>query len=369
MKYDYLIIGCGFAGAVIAERIVSQLNKKVLIIDKRNHIGGNAYDEIDNNGILIHKYGPHIFHTNSNKVFNYLSKFTDWVPYEHKVLARLNGNLYPIPINRITINKLYGLNLTTDQEVKNYYDKVRENRYPIKNSEDIIVNQVGIDLFEKFFKYYTLKQWNREPKDLAPSVCGRIPTRFNDDCRYFDDKFQYMPKDGYTKIFKKMLSDKNIHIELNLNYQDIKDLIVPKAKTIYTGPIDEFFNFEFGKLEYRSLRFEYETIDQEYALEAAQINCVDMSVPYTRMVEHKRLSFSKSSKTVVSKEYSIKDGEPYYPIPDQKNRELYFKYKKEAEKLENFIFCGRLAEYQYYNMDQVIANALTIFEKKIATNI
>ncbi len=189
----------------MAERLASQLDKKVLIVEKRNHIGGNAYDEYDEHGILVHKYGPHIFHTNSKKVFDYLSQFTEWLPYEHKVLAKLNGELYPIPINRLTINKLYNLDLKSENEVAEFYEKVREKRYPIKNSEDIIVNQVGYDLFEKFFKHYTKKQWNLEPKDLAPSVCGRIPVRTNDDCRYFTDKYQFMPKDGYTKMFEKML--------------------------------------------------------------------------------------------------------------------------------------------------------------------
>jgi len=365
LKYDYLIVGCGFAGSIIAERIASILNKKVLVIDRRKHIAGNAYDELDENGILIHKYGPHIFHTNSDKVFDYLSNFTEWIPYEHKVLAKLNNELYPIPINRLTINKLYGINLQTEEETKAFLDRVKENRFPIKNSEDIIVNKVGKDLFEKFFKFYTIKQWNKEPKDLAPSVCGRIPIRFNDDCRYFNDKYQCMPKEGYAKMFQKILSNKLITIELGVDYKSIKEL-KPKYKTIYTGPIDEFFDYKFGKLEYRSLKFEYETLNQQYALETAQINCVDMSVPYTRMIEHKRLSFSKSPRTVISREFSLKYGEPYYPIPDEKNRTLYVKYKNEAIGLKDVIFCGRLAEYQYYNMDQVAANALHIFETQIA---
>ncbi len=219
--YDYLIVGAGFAGAVMAERLVSQLNKKIIIVEKRNHIGGNAYDEYDENGILIHRYGPHIFHTNSKQVFDYLSQFTEWRFYEHKVLAQLKDKLYPMPINRITLNKLYNLNLQTEKDVQNYYDSVIEKRNPIRNSEDIIVNQVGNDLFEKFFLHYTKKQWNKEPKELSPTVCGRIPVRTNDDCRYFTDKYQFMPKDGYSNIFEKILNHKNIEVVLNTDYKKI----------------------------------------------------------------------------------------------------------------------------------------------------
>ncbi len=257
-----LIVGAGFAGSVAAERLASKHNKKVLIVEKRNHIGGNAYDEYDEHGILVHKYGPHIFHTNSKKVFEYLSQFTEWRFYEHKVLAKLNNELYPIPINRTTINKLYNKNFNTDEEVMSFYNSVREKRYPILNSEDIIVNQVGIDLYEKFFKFYTKKQWNLDPTELSPSVCGRIPVRTNDDDRYFTDKYQFMPKDGYTKMFEKMLSHKNIEVVLNTNYKDIIDDI-KFDKMIYTGPIDYFFDYKYGKLPYRSIRFEWENINKE----------------------------------------------------------------------------------------------------------
>ncbi len=364
-KYDFLIVGAGFAGSVMAERITSQLNKKVLVVEKRNHIGGNAYDEYDKHGILVHRYGPHIFHTNSKEVFDYLSQFTEWRFYEHKVLAQLNGSLYPIPINRITINKLYNLNYQTDDEVKNYFEKVREKRFPIGNSEDVIVNQVGIDLFEKFFKFYTKKQWNLEPKELSPQVCGRIPVRLNDDCRYFTDKYQFMPKDGYKKMFERMLSDKNIKIILNQDYKDIlKDIEFDKM--IYSGPIDYFFNSKFGKLPYRSIRFEFENIKKEQSQEAAQINHVSGEVEYTRMIEHKYLTGQVTNTTTISKEYPQSNGEPFYPIPTEENRRLYLKYENEAKKLNKVIFCGRLAEYQYFNMDQVVANTLNIFNKKFA---
>ncbi len=362
MIYDYMIVGAGFAGAVMAERIASQLNKKVLIVDKRNHIGGNAYDEYDKHGILVHKYGPHIFHTNSKKVFEYLSQFTEWRFYEHKVLANHNGKLYPIPINRITLNLLYNLNLQNENEVEEYLNSVKENIHPVKNSEDIIVNQVGYDLFKKFFDHYTKKQWNLEPKELSQQVCGRIPVRLNDDCRYFTDKYQFMPKDGYTKMFEKFISNKNIEITLNTDYKSVINE-VKFNKLIYTGPIDYFFDYEFGKLPYRSIRFEFENLKQKKFQETAQINYVDENVPYTRLVEHKQLSSQDSDTTTISREFPQFYGEPFYPIPNEANKNLYNKYKSKTEKLNNVIFCGRLAEYQYFNMDQVVANTLNVFEK------
>ncbi|MBK7629824.1 MAG: UDP-galactopyranose mutase [Ignavibacteriales bacterium] len=362
MKYDYLIVGAGFAGSVMAERLASQLNKKVLIVEKRNHIAGNAYDEYDEYGILVHRYGPHIFHTNSKEVFEYLSLFTKWIPYEHRVLAKIGDELYPIPINRITINNLYKLNLKTDEEVKEYFESVKEKRFPILNSEDIIINQVGNDLFEKFFKHYTKKQWDLEPKELSPSVCGRIPVRTNDDCRYFTDRYQFMPKDGYTKIFEKMLNHKNIEVILNKDYKTILDT-VKFDKMIYTGPIDYFFDYRFGKLPYRSIKFEFKNLMQKQYQETAQINYVDDLVNFTRVIEHKLLSRQNSDTTTVSFEYPQQDGEPFYPVPTEENRQKYLQYKLEGDRLKYVIFCGRLAEYQYYNMDQVIANTLKTFSQ------
>jgi len=362
--YDYVIVGAGFAGSVMAERIASQLNKKVLIVEKRNHVGGNAYNEYDEHGILVHKYGPHIFHTNSKKVFDYLSKFTEWRFYEHKVLAKLGDEYYPIPINRITLNKLYNLNLKSDLEVENYLKGIKQNRKPIKNSEDIIVNQVGYDLFEKFFKHYTKKQWDLEPKELSPLVCGRIPVRFNDDCRYFSDEYQFMPKDGYTKMFEKMLNHPNVEILLNTDYKSVINEI-KFNRMIYTGPIDYFFDYKFGKLPYRSIWFEFKNINIKKFQEVAQVNYVSNDVKYTRVVEHKYLSGQVANSTTISREYPQIDGEPFYPIPTKETRRLYLKYKKEAMKLKNITFCGRLAEYQYFNMDQVVANTLNIYEKYI----
>ncbi len=360
--YDYIIVGAGFAGSVMAERIATQLNKKVLVIEKRPHIGGNAYDEYDKYGILIHKYGPHIFHTNSKKVFDYLSQFTEWRFYEHKVLAKLGDEFYPIPINRITLNKLYNLNLESESDVENYLKGIKQKRKPIKNSEDIIVNQVGYDLFEKFFKYYTKKQWDLEPKELSPQVCGRIPVRFNEDCRYFTDKYQFMPKNGYTKMFEKMLKHPNIEILLNTDYKVMSNDI-KFNKMIYTGPIDYFFDYKFGKLPYRSIRFEFKNFKTERIQPAVVVNHVEHIEEYTRVTEYKFLSGISSNATTLSFEYSQTEGEPYYPVPTEENRKLYLLYKKESEKLKNVIFCGRLAEYQYYNMDQVVANCLNLFEK------
>lgn len=362
LKYDYIIVGAGFAGAVMAERIATRLNKKVLIVDKRNHIGGNAYDEYDQHGILVHRYGPHIFHTNSKEVFDYLSQFTEWRFYEHKVLAKRGNELYPIPINRLTINKLYNLNLQCEEEVKAFFEKVREKRHPITNSEDIIVNQVGPDLFEKFFKHYTFKQWNIEPKNLSPSVCGRIPVRTNDDCRYFTDKYQFMPKDGYTKMFEKMLSNSNIEVVLNTDYKKIVNDI-KFDKMIYTGPIDYFFDRMHGKLPYRSIRFEWETHAIEKYQEEAVINYVDREELNTRVTEYKYITGQLNKATTISREYSISEGEPYYPIPSDSNRKVYQLYEAEASKIKNVMFLGRLAEYQYYNIDQVIVNILKKFER------
>ena len=355
--YDYLIVGAGFAGSVMAERLASQLNKKVLVVEKRNHIGGNAYDEYDEHGILVHKYGPHIFHTNSNKIFNYLSQFTEWIPYEHKVLAKLNGELYSIPINRLTINKLYNLDLKSENEIAEFYKNVRENRYPVKNSEDIIVNQVGIDLFEKFFKHYTKKQWKLEPKDLAPTVCGRIPVRINDDCRYFTDKYQFMPKDGYTKMFERMLAHKNIEVALNTDFKKILNDVIFN-KMIYTGPIDYFFDYEFGKLPYRSIRFENRNFKVNYIQENAVINHVGDEVEFTRATEYKHVTKQKAESTTISYEFPLLEGDPYYPVPNKENQTKYFLYQEKASKLNTTILCGRLAEYRYYEMNHVISRSL-----------
>jgi UDP-galactopyranose mutase len=361
--FDYLIVGAGFAGSVLAERLASQLNKSVLLIDKRNHIGGNAYDHYDQDGLLIHKYGPHIFHTNSLQVLEYLSQFTEWRPYQHRVLASVDGQLVPIPINLDTINKLYGLSLTSFQ-LEEFFASVAEPREHIRTSEDVVVSKVGRELYEKFFRNYTRKQWGLDPSELDASVTARVPTRTNRDDRYFTDKYQVMPRYGYTHLFEKMLSHPNIKILLKADYREIEDLI-PHRHLIYTGPIDEFFDYCYGRLPYRSLQFEFQTVNTPFVQSVAVINYPN-DYPYTRVTEFKYLTGQEHPKSVLVHEYPCADGDPYYPVPRPENAELYKKYKALADATTRVHFVGRLATYKYYNMDQVVAQALTVFNK-IAT--
>lgn len=360
--YDFLIVGAGFSGCVLAERIASGLGKKVLMIDSRNHIGGNAYDCFNEHGILIHPYGPHIFHTNSKKVFDYLSRFTDWNFYEHRVLASVDGIKVPIPINLNTLNELYGLRMSS-QEAASFLESVRIPAAKITNSEDVIVSQVGIGLYETFFKAYTKKQWDLWPSELDPSVCARIPVRTNRDNRYFTDRYQVMPKSGYTEMFKKMIRHPNIHLMLQADFQSVKQA-VPYRFLIYTGPIDAYFDYRFGKLPYRSLNFTFETMDREYVQETGTVNYPN-SYDFTRITEFKHLTGQVHGKTTVVYEYPTADGSPYYPVPKEENMNLYGKYKREAEKLPDVWFTGRLGTYRYYNMDQVVAQALTLYETKL----
>jgi UDP-galactopyranose mutase len=256
--FDWLVVGAGFAGSVIAERLASQRNAKVLVIDRRNHVGGNAYDRYDSAGILIHQYGPHIFHTNSEKIYRYLSQFTEWRAYEHRVLAQVDGQLLPIPINRTTLNKLYGLSLATEEEVEQFLAARAQPIETIRTSEDVVLARVGRDLYEKFFRGYTTKQWGLSPKELDKSVTARVPTRANTDDRYFSDTYQVMPAGGYTRMFERMLRHPNIKVMLQTQWHEIREMI-PFRRVIYTGPIDEFFDYRFGRLRYRSLHFEHVT--------------------------------------------------------------------------------------------------------------
>lgn len=358
--FDYLIVGAGFAGSVLAERLATQSNKKVLIIDKRSHIGGNAYDYFNNDGILIHKYGPHIFHTNSKEVFEYLGQFTAWRPYEHKVLGSVDGQLVPIPINLNTINALYGLNLCS-ADVEDFFAKRAEKVDRIKTSEDVVVSKVGRELYEKFFRGYTRKMWNLDPSELDASVTARVPTRTNRDDRYFTDTYQAMPLHGYTQMFQNMLSHRNIKIMLNTDYKEIIDMI-PYKNLIFTGPVDEYFNYCYGKLPYRSLEFKFETIDKEVFQSTGTINYPNEQL-YTRITDFKYLTGQVHSKTAVVYEFPKAEGDPYYPVPRPENAELYKKYQQLASTIKNTYFVGRLATYKYYNMDQVVAQALTTFKK------
>jgi len=358
--FDYLIVGAGFAGSVLAERLANGSGKKVLVCDKRPHIAGNAYDFYNDEGILIHKYGPHIFHTNSADVFQYLGRFTEWREYQHRVLASVDGMLVPIPINLDTINKLYGLNLNA-HEMQGFFDKVREKRDTLRTSEDVVVNAVGKELYEKFFRSYTRKQWGLDPSELDASVTARVPTRTNRDDRYFTDTYQAMPKHGYTRMFEKMLDSPNIKIMLNCDYREIVKEI-DFHDMIYTGPVDAFFDYCYGKLPYRSLEFRHETHDTEVFQSAPVVNYPNDQA-YTRITEFKYLTGQTHKKTGVVYEYPQAEGDPYYPIPRQENAALYAKYKALADLQTSVHFVGRLATYKYYNMDQIVAQALTQYGK------
>jgi UDP-galactopyranose mutase len=358
--FDYLIVGAGFAGSVLAERLASQAGKKVLILDKRDHIGGNAYDYYNEDGILIHKYGPHIFHTNSKDVFEYLSEFTPWRPYEHKVLASVDGQLVPIPINLNTINQLYGLSLNSSQ-VEEFFASKAEAVKQVRTSEDVVVSKVGRELYEKFFKGYTKKQWDLDPSELDASVTARVPTRTNRDDRYFTDTYQAMPLHGYTVMFQKMLSHPNIKVMLNTDYKEVIDMI-PHKHLIYTGPIDSYFDYCYGKLPYRSLEFKFETINKEYFQPTGTVNYPNEQL-YTRITDFKYLTGQNHPQTAIVYEYPRAEGDPYYPVPRPENAEIYKKYQQLASTMTNTYFVGRLATYKYYNMDQVVAQALTTFKK------
>lgn len=358
---NILVVGAGFAGSVIA-RELAEAGHQVLVVDRRDHIAGNAFDVKDEHGILIHQYGPHIFHTNSERIFNYLSKFTEWRSYEHRVRGVVNGKEYPFPINRDTLNQLYGLDLT-EQQAADYFEKVREPQQQIKTSEDVVLNSVGRDLYEKFFLNYTKKQWGLDPSQLKAGVAARIPTRTNTDDRYFTDTYQAMPLHGYTAMFDNILKHPNIHIQLNTDYKDLIQQGIQYDHLVYTGPIDAFYDFTFGKLPYRSLRFEHEHLaQQEWYQSVGTVNYPN-DHDYTRITEFKHLTAQNASSTSIVREYPTDQGDPYYPIPCDENEMLFKKYQELAMKEEHVTFVGRLAEYRYYNMDQVVGAALNAVDK------
>ncbi|HMF55350.1 MAG TPA: UDP-galactopyranose mutase [Pyrinomonadaceae bacterium] len=358
--FDYLIVGAGFAGSVLAERLANGSGKKVLLCDRRPHIGGNAYDHYNDEGILVHKYGPHIFHTNSREVFEYLSRFTEWRSYMHRVLASVDGQLVPIPINLDTINKLYGLSLTSF-ELEKFFESVAEPREHVRTSEDVVVSRVGRELYEKFFRNYTRKQWGLDPSELDASVTSRVPTRTNRDDRYFTDTYQAMPKHGFTRMFEKMLDNPNIKVMLNCDYREIEKEI-PYHEMIYTGPVDAFFNYRYGKLPYRSLEFKHETLNQEMFQPAPVVNYPNEQM-FTRITEFKYLTGQEHQKTSIVYEFPQSEGDPYYPVPRRENAEVYAKYKALADSTAGVYFVGRLATYKYYNMDQIVAQALTVYSR------
>ncbi|WP_027377805.1 UDP-galactopyranose mutase [Kaistella palustris] len=368
---DILIIGAGISGATLAERYAS-LGKKVLVLEKRDHIAGNCYDFINENGILVSKYGAHLFHTNDEDVWEYVNRFGSWYPWEHKVVARVDDKTVSIPVNITTVNTLFDENISTEEEMKNWLDKNRVVYEPAKNGEEAVLNRVGPVLYEKMFKHYTKKQWDKYPAELHASVLERIPVRTNYDDRYFSDKHQALPKGGYTKIFEKMLDHPNITVLLNTDYFDVKDQYSGYEKLFYTGPVDRFFEFKeqlTEKLEYRSINFITEHLDQEYYQENSVVNYPGQEVDFTRIVEYKHFGDQKSDKTTIVKEFTVDQGEPYYPVPNEKNQLIYEKYKEKADALKDVYFVGRLANYKYFNMDQAFKNALDLFAELEAENL
>jgi len=362
---DVLVVGAGFAGSIVAERLATCCGLRVLVIDQREHIAGNAYDYVDEHGVLVHKYGPHIFHTNAEKVVDYLSAFTGWRPYEHRVRARVDGKLVPIPINRTTVNELYGLELGDDAATEQFYARRAEPVEYVRTSEDAVVSKVGRDLYEKFFRGYTLKQWKRDPSQLHASVASRIPTRTNTDDRYFTDSFQNMPADGYTAMFERILDLPGIEVALGVDYFALRDSIHPRH-VVYTGPVDRYFDRCYGELPYRSLEFDLRTEptpEGELVQPVGTVNEPSADVPYTRTTEFRHLTGQTLPASTLIVEYPRDEGDPYYPIPSDETKALYKRYAQLAERQSDVTFVGRLARYQYLNMDQVTAQALSTFDK------
>ncbi|SFZ84699.1 UDP-galactopyranose mutase [Devosia enhydra] len=360
--YDYLIVGAGFAGSVLAERLASDGGKRVLLCDRRPHIGGNAYDHFDRAGILVHKYGPHIFHTNSEDIVAYLSRFTAWRPYEHRVLAAVGDHRVPMPINRTTLNTLYGLGLASDAETEAFLQGRAEAVDPISSARDVVVSQVGSELYRTFFEGYTRKQWGLDPSALDKAVTARVPTRFNTDDRYFLDRFQAMPLHGYTAMFEKMIDHDGIELALGVDHRELRNQRLA-PHTIFTGPIDEYFDHRFGALPYRSLAFRHETLDQRRFQPVAVVNYPAPEVPYTRITEYKHLTGQVHRQTSITYEFPQDDGDPYYPIPRPENAALYKRYEALAHEHPQVTFVGRLGTYRYYNMDQVVGQALATYRR------
>jgi UDP-galactopyranose mutase len=370
-KTDIVIIGAGISGAVLAQHY-ADIGKKVLIIEKRDHIAGNCYDYIDENGILVSKYGAHLFHTNEEDVWEYVNRFSEWYPWEHKVIAKVDEKLVPIPVNITTVNALFGTELTDENEMKEWLDANRIAIDKPKDGREAVLNKVGNELYEKMFRHYTKKQWDKYPEELHASVLDRIPVRTNFDDRYFSDKYQALPKGGYTQLFDNILNHPNIEIMLNTDFFDIRDTLGDYEKLFYTGPVDRYFDFKHSlieKLEYRSINFVSATVDQEFFQENSVVNYPGTEVDFTRIVEYKHFGNQKSNKTTIVTEYTVDEGEPYYPVPNSRNQEIYDKYKEEADKLDNVYFVGRLANYKYFNMDQAFKNAIDLFYELENANI
>jgi UDP-galactopyranose mutase len=361
-----LVVGAGFAGAVLAERLASHANLNVLVCDRREHVAGNAHDAVNSDGVLCHSYGPHIFHTNSERVVDYLSRFTDWRPYEHRVLACVAGRFVPVPINRDTLNAVHGPGLETDAETEAYLARLAQPVDRVRTSEDAVVSTVGRELYELFFRGYTRKQWGVDPAELDASVCARIPVRTNRDDRYFTDAFQSMPAAGYTALFEALLDHPRIEVRLGTTADELRDRVAHRL-LVWTGPIDEFFGHRFGPLPYRSLRFEPVTHSSARPLQpVAQINYPDERVPFTRVTEMRHLTGQAHDRTTLVYEYPTDEGPPYYPVPRPESRALFKRYQALAASARDIVFAGRLARYQYLNMDQVVAQALATYDRLVA---
>lgn len=368
LEYDFLIVGCGLSGSVMAERIANVLRKKVLIIDKRNHIGGNCYDFIEpETGIRVNKYGAHIFHTNDDMVWKYINQFCKWIRYDHKVLSYIDHQYVPFPININTINKLFNENIKNGFEMELWLDKKRITYKEITNGEELIKSIMGADLYEKFYKYYTFKQWNKYPNELHYSILKRVQYRTNFDDRYFTDKYQALPEKGYTYFFEQLLDHPLITIKLNCSYENIKSSIDhQKTIIIYTGPIDQYFDNDLPKLEYRSINFHYEIIRNTHFYQpTAVVNYPSIEYPFTRIVEYKHFLNQQSPHTIIVKETTTDNGDPYYPVINDRNLKLYEQYQKLTENFANVYFLGRLANYKYFNMDEAIKNSIEFFRKNI----
>jgi UDP-galactopyranose mutase len=364
-SYDTVVVGAGYAGSIMAERLANELGQRVLVVERRPHIAGNAYDYYDESGVLCHRYGPHLFHTNSEKVWAYLSQFTEWHPYEHRVLASVGEKLLPVPINRDTINGLYGLDLGTEEGAAAFLASRAESRPRVESSEDVVVSKVGRDLYETFFAGYTRKQWALDPSQLHASVCARIPVRHNTDDRYFNDRHQAIPARGYTAMFERILDQPGIDVQLATNFDHVRDQL-DFGHLVYTGPIDAYYGDRFGRLPYRSLRFEHrvhETPNGTLVQPVTQINFPSEEVPWTRTTEFRHITGQVWDYSTIATEYPLGEGDPYYPIPRPENRELYRRYEELARQEKDVTFVGRLARYQYLNMDQVVGQALATFDR------
>ena len=361
---EIVIIGAGISGAVLAEQYANA-GKRVLIIEKRNHIAGNCYDYIDENGILVSKYGAHLFHTNDETVWKYVNSFSEWYPWEHKVLANVDGSLVPIPVNITTVNTLFGTDIKTESEMKKWFEDNAPSISQPADGREAALNKVGPVLYEKMFRHYTKKQWDKYPEELDASVLDRIPVRTNYDDRYFSDTYQALPKGGYTQLFASILNHSNIEVMLNTDFFDIRDQLDGYEKLFYTGPIDRFFDFKYSleeKLEYRSINFVSETVDAEFFQNNSVINYPGREVDFTRIIEYKHFGNQESAKTTIVREYTMDEGEPYYPVPNARNQEIYEMYKNEATTVPDVYFVGRLANYKYFNMDQAFKNSLDLFK-------